>query len=1642
MDCLVINGYGYDGIGLDIHRSLDSKMEDACREYQSSLEDLTYNSKPHINMLTILAEENLLFAKDIVAIIEAQISKAPPSEKLPVLYLVDSIVKNVGGEYVAVFAKNLVTSFICVFEKVDENTRKSLFKLRSTWDDVFPLKKLYALDVQVNTHDSAWPIKPIASIHVNPKFLKQSEESSPRPSTPQPPAPPPRPAPAVTEASLTQEQLIRQQLLAKQKQLLELQQKKIELELEQTKAQLAGGFVLTPAVPPVSPPVVPPAVPKAASQPPPVIRPWIPPQTETKPSTRDPRLNRAGPPAAPQPKEQPGGNKEGHGVGGPPHTPEKRLQEKTGRVDKTRPPKKDTTEEKPKSKSPSPMPKNTQGKKHPEAEGPKTAEAVKKDPRLRKRLQDKTGEAKEEELKEKKRCSDKKEREETSARASETPRSAKGKLLNGAVGKHDRDAFADKAEFKSGGNARTNARKRTRSRSRSRSPPSSSPKRKDRRSPKGRTRSTSSSPPPPLHKPCKARRAHTDEPQHGKASREERVAPKKSLSEPKRPKRPAEERHAEARDSHSPRAHSEARENKDAPHRWRSGWQENKHLKLSEDAHGKPSPQRHKLYNAPRPTTPRTPKHRLSVDDNLQIPEVLNSASKKDLLRRAHKRLESGEISQQYFLDMAHQLKQLFQYQEEKQQRSESWEGPGEDSGTQQTFPGKKKPLLATPPSPKPHPHDSMVDAELSYYEHKSKLRRTQVTHRPSGEEWEGEDSPEEGDPPGQAGKPGGGRGSTHPSTYKYSRPPRDRQGDRHSKEREDQPAQQPQGPMIEEYNHGKEFPTLKSLPGLRFRRRADPRESSEREWNSPLTERQRYEDREEHKSGYDAPRKYGAHPDPRQPDPRQPDPRRQERLPLPTAPAVHRSCPSPTGPEAPARHSPVSGYERERLSPLHQKDSAELSPIPRFESPNSEHSDDGPLNVDVPPAAHPPAPRSILKAVPHAGPLASAHQHGDSPGHTPPHDGGHPSSRYDGPGHMGPSRPPPPGRFEGGGPGRYDDSSRYDGPLHPGTGRFDGGGPPPHNAPDRFDGPGRYDGPPMSHGPMRGGDGMGRFDGPPHPQGSGRFDGPIGQQAPGRFDGQGPGPGHFDGPMQHFEGQRRFDNNMGPGPGPMGFQQQRPIRFDGPPNQMGPMRFDGPGPMRFDGPGPMRFDGPGQPGPRYDMPPRYDCPPGQQGPQRFVSPHNMQPPMRPVAPPVYDSPGPPQQNFNMANQRFPEPMNPQYSGGPLPFPAQQNIPQGGGNFGMQPAPPFNQPTAPPFNQPAAPPFYNAGAPQGGNMQQPVNMIPNLGQPFLPQNPVPFRQAGPQFNVPESHFGQVDVNNLLSKLISTGIIPGGTPPQPDPATPASTVSAAAPAAPPTTAAVAVVVEEEEEEEQEVEEDIPDLTSFVIDDMKQRYDSVVTKLYTGIQCYSCGMRFTASQTDVYADHLDWHYRLNRSEKDISRKITHRRWYYTLTDWIEFEEIADLEERAKSQFFEKVNEEVVQKSQEAAKEKEFQSVKATTDVVGESCEICQEAFEMYWEEEEEEWHLKNAIRVEGETYHPSCFEDYKNTSLFLDHTPSPNKVLTEHPLSAFVKTEPDEDQPVSCCATVKQEAAPEAVEVPTVKEEVEGAEEEATPASAIS
>ncbi|XP_032680257.1 uncharacterized protein LOC116848371 isoform X2 [Odontomachus brunneus] len=217
-----------------------TKSKEIADEYISSLSDLTINSKPLINMLTMLAEDNIDHAPAIVQAVETHLQKVRSDIKLPVLYLIDSIVKNVNGDYLNLFTQNIVNTFCGVFEKVDENTRASMWKLRQTWNDVFPPKKLFSLDVRVQSIDPAWPITAPSSgissgsIHVNPRFLSMPQQAAT--SIVQPIVPPVKLPPG--EPVTTTEAVMREQLLKKQRELLELQKKKIELELLQAKASL------------------------------------------------------------------------------------------------------------------------------------------------------------------------------------------------------------------------------------------------------------------------------------------------------------------------------------------------------------------------------------------------------------------------------------------------------------------------------------------------------------------------------------------------------------------------------------------------------------------------------------------------------------------------------------------------------------------------------------------------------------------------------------------------------------------------------------------------------------------------------------------------------------------------------------------------------------------------------------------------------------------------------------------------------------------------------------------------------------------------------------------------------------------------------------------------------------------------------------------------------------------------------------------------------------------------------------------------------------------------------------------------------------------------------------------------------------
>lgn len=59
---------------------------------------------------------------------------------------------------------------------------------------------------------------------------------------------------------------------------------------------------------------------------------------------------------------------------------------------------------------------------------------------------------------------------------------------------------------------------------------------------------------------------------------------------------------------------------------------------------------------------------------------------------------------------------------------------------------------------------------------------------------------------------------------------------------------------------------------------------------------------------------------------------------------------------------------------------------------------------------------------------------------------------------------------------------------------------------------------------------------------------------------------------------------------------------------------------------------------------------------------------------------------------------------------------------------------------------------------------------------------------------------------------------------------------------------------------------------RRYDAVVVELHRGTQCSSCGLRFKEANNENYRKHLDWHFRVNRKEKETV--AAHRSWFITM------------------------------------------------------------------------------------------------------------------------------------------------------------------------
>ncbi|KAK0468209.1 uncharacterized protein EV420DRAFT_1503373 [Desarmillaria tabescens] len=127
------------------------------KEFTSRLAELSVNSRPIIQGLSILAHEYTRFADIVAQCLENHIRRVPPWMKLPAFYLLDMISKNIYDPYARHFASFVVPLFLETYAEVDPPTRSKMEELVLTWRTGSPSgKELFGVSSQVSIERGIW----------------------------------------------------------------------------------------------------------------------------------------------------------------------------------------------------------------------------------------------------------------------------------------------------------------------------------------------------------------------------------------------------------------------------------------------------------------------------------------------------------------------------------------------------------------------------------------------------------------------------------------------------------------------------------------------------------------------------------------------------------------------------------------------------------------------------------------------------------------------------------------------------------------------------------------------------------------------------------------------------------------------------------------------------------------------------------------------------------------------------------------------------------------------------------------------------------------------------------------------------------------------------------------------------------------------------------------------------------------------------------------------------------------------------------------------------------------------------------------------------------------------------------------------
>jgi len=145
------------------------------------------------------------------------------------------------------------------------------------------------------------------------------------------------------------------------------------------------------------------------------------------------------------------------------------------------------------------------------------------------------------------------------------------------------------------------------------------------------------------------------------------------------------------------------------------------------------------------------------------------------------------------------------------------------------------------------------------------------------------------------------------------------------------------------------------------------------------------------------------------------------------------------------------------------------------------------------------------------------------------------------------------------------------------------------------------------------------------------------------------------------------------------------------------------------------------------------------------------------------------------------------------------------------------------------------------------------------------------------------------------------------------------------------------------------------------------------CRQCANRYPEGEAGQHSldDHLDWHFTQNRRARASIVRGQSRAWFDPASRWIR-SGIDDVMPGASgAPGWEGEDAEFEQALRDKIANA-YVPVPDGSELASHTCRICKEPFQSEWSEDLEEWIWRNAVLIEGNHYHASCFYSAKSMS----------------------------------------------------------------------